>query len=220
MQETSAPYPRLSLVAPDKHPAASQILDAMIHERYQRMFLQGSTGKGKTFTMKAVIPALQSRGNTCSMGDITRIAAVQYLGGTPSICRSGLELADSLQGVADPILATILLSWVHPCGWFDPHRRGLDTGPSGGKSILYDFLVDFCSWSNWIQWKHNFFRRESPRPCSVTTNFSISALPRLITHLSYRLSNQKFQVQQTIGAQNLVRPDNLLSIAKGETDHM
>jgi hypothetical protein len=57
------------------------------------MFLQGSAGTGKTFTIKALINALQSHHKKCLTCGTTGIAAVQYPGGTilHSLFRLGID---------------------------------------------------------------------------------------------------------------------------------
>jgi hypothetical protein len=72
----------LSLLAPKQHSVASKIIKAVLHERYQLMFLQASAGTEKTFIVKALINALQSHGKKCLICGITDIATVQYPGGT------------------------------------------------------------------------------------------------------------------------------------------
>jgi hypothetical protein len=57
------------------------------------MFLQGSAGTGKTFTVKAVISVLQSHWKNCLICGTTPIVAVQYPGGTTvhSLLRLGID---------------------------------------------------------------------------------------------------------------------------------
>jgi DNA helicase HerA-like ATPase len=57
------------------------------------MFHQGSTGTGKTFTVKALINALQSHRKKCLICGTTGIAAVQDPGGTifHSLFRLGID---------------------------------------------------------------------------------------------------------------------------------
>jgi type I site-specific restriction endonuclease len=59
------PDSQLSLVTPEQHSVASQIIKAVLHATHQLMFLQGSAGTGKTFTVKTLINALQSRRKKC-----------------------------------------------------------------------------------------------------------------------------------------------------------
>jgi ATP-dependent exoDNAse (exonuclease V) alpha subunit len=57
------------------------------------MFLQGSAGTGKTFTVKTLIATLQSCGKKCLICGTTGIAAVQYPGGITlhSLFRLGID---------------------------------------------------------------------------------------------------------------------------------
>jgi Cdc6-like AAA superfamily ATPase len=79
---SSDPDSYLSLLTPEQHSVASKIIKAVLHERHQLMFLQGPAGTGKTFTVKALINALQSQRDKCLICRTTGIAAVQYPGGT------------------------------------------------------------------------------------------------------------------------------------------
>jgi hypothetical protein len=79
---SSDPDFHLSLLPPKQHSVASKIIKAVLDETYQLIFLQGSAGTGKTFTVKASINALQSHRKKCSICGTTGIAAVQYPGGT------------------------------------------------------------------------------------------------------------------------------------------
>jgi Cdc6-like AAA superfamily ATPase len=63
-------------LTPEQHSVASKIIKAALHEMHQLMFLQGSAGTGKTFTVKALINALQSHRKKCLVCEITGIAAV------------------------------------------------------------------------------------------------------------------------------------------------
>jgi hypothetical protein len=82
MPPTSPPESALSLLTPEQHSVASQIIDAVMQKTDQLMFLQGSAGTGKTVTAKALIKALESRRKKCLICGTTGIAAVQYPGGT------------------------------------------------------------------------------------------------------------------------------------------
>jgi tRNA A37 threonylcarbamoyladenosine biosynthesis protein TsaE len=44
----------------EQHSVASKIVKAVLHETHQLIVLQGWAGTGKTFTVKALINALQS----------------------------------------------------------------------------------------------------------------------------------------------------------------
>jgi hypothetical protein len=52
MPRTSDPDSLLSLLTSEQCTVASQIIDAMIHEANQLMFLHGSAETGKTFEVK------------------------------------------------------------------------------------------------------------------------------------------------------------------------
>jgi hypothetical protein len=75
---SSDPDSHLSRLTPEQHSIASKIIKAVLHETYQLMFLQGSAGTGKTFTIKSLINALQSHRKQCLICGTTGIAAVQY----------------------------------------------------------------------------------------------------------------------------------------------
>jgi hypothetical protein len=90
---SSDPDSHLSLVTPEQHAVASKIIKAVLHETYQFMFLQGSAGTGKTFTVKTLINALQFQSKKYLICGTTGIAAVQYPGGTTlySLFRLGID---------------------------------------------------------------------------------------------------------------------------------
>jgi hypothetical protein len=100
-------------------PEASQILDQLNHEQRMAahyiisavlrpnaqnrlMFLQGAAGTGKTFTVSAVIAALQAMRRICLVCATTGIAAVQYPGGNnaafPLQTRYRRELSKRFRG--------------------------------------------------------------------------------------------------------------------------
>jgi hypothetical protein len=64
------------LLTPEQHSVTSNIIKAMLDETRQLMFLQGSAGTGKTFTVKALVNALQSHRKKCLICGTTGIAAV------------------------------------------------------------------------------------------------------------------------------------------------
>jgi ATP-dependent exoDNAse (exonuclease V) beta subunit len=76
MPPTSDPDSLLQVMIPEQPVVASQIIDAVIHETHQLMFLQGSAGTGKTFTVKTLIATFQSFGKKCLICRTTGIAAV------------------------------------------------------------------------------------------------------------------------------------------------
>jgi Cdc6-like AAA superfamily ATPase len=61
----SNPDSHLSLLTLEQHSVASKVIKALSHETHQLMFLQDSAGTGKTFTVKALINALQSHRKKC-----------------------------------------------------------------------------------------------------------------------------------------------------------
>jgi hypothetical protein len=73
---SSDPDSHLSLLTPEQYSIASKIIKAMLRETHQLMFLQGSTGTRKTFTVKGLINALQSHCKKCLICRTTGIAAV------------------------------------------------------------------------------------------------------------------------------------------------
>jgi hypothetical protein len=79
---SSDPDSHSSLLTPEQYSVASKIIKAVLDETHQLMFLQSSAGTGKTFTVKALISALQSHQKKYSIYETTSIAAVQYPGGT------------------------------------------------------------------------------------------------------------------------------------------
>jgi hypothetical protein len=83
MPLTSPPQSALSLLTPVQHCVASQIINVVIQKTDQHMFLQGSAGTGKTFTVKALIRILESTRTKCLICSTAGIAVVQYPGGTP-----------------------------------------------------------------------------------------------------------------------------------------
>jgi hypothetical protein len=90
---SSDPGSHFSLLTPEQLPVASKIIKAVLHETHQLMFLLGSAGTGKTFTVKALINALQSHCKKYLVCGTTGIAAVQYPGGTTlhSLFRLGID---------------------------------------------------------------------------------------------------------------------------------
>jgi hypothetical protein len=74
---SSDPDSYLSLLIPEQHSVASQIIKAVLHETHQLMFLPGSAGTGKTFAVKALINVLHSHRKKSLICKRTGIAAVQ-----------------------------------------------------------------------------------------------------------------------------------------------
>jgi Cdc6-like AAA superfamily ATPase len=109
MPPTSVPWSVVSLLPSKQSSIPSQILEAVIHKTDQLMFLQGSAGTGKTFTVKALIKALESCGKKYLICDTTGIAAVQYPGGITLYSLATLELMKRFRVVSDQISAALLL---------------------------------------------------------------------------------------------------------------
>jgi hypothetical protein len=61
---------------------ASQIIQTLQDNTDQLMFLQGSAGTGKTFTVNTLVENMRQSGLNCLICATTGIAAVQYSGGT------------------------------------------------------------------------------------------------------------------------------------------
>jgi hypothetical protein len=90
---SSDPDSHLSLLTPEQYSVAAKIIKAVSYETRQLVFLQGSAGTGKTFTVKALISALQSHPKKCLICGTTGTAGVQYPGGTTphSLFRFGID---------------------------------------------------------------------------------------------------------------------------------
>jgi hypothetical protein len=61
---------------------ASSIIDCVVGNVDQLMFLQGSAGTGKTFTVQVIVGELRHRSMRCLISATTGIAAAQYEGGS------------------------------------------------------------------------------------------------------------------------------------------
>jgi hypothetical protein len=72
---------------------ALEIIQGVIEGTSQLMFLEGSVGTAKTFTIRALIAYLESIGKKCLICATTGIAVVQYPGGTRlhSLFRLGID---------------------------------------------------------------------------------------------------------------------------------
>jgi hypothetical protein len=95
---TSVPRSALSLLTSEQCSLASQILDTVRHKADQLMFLQGSAGTGKIFTLEALIKALESCRKKCLICSTTGIAAVQYPGGTALHSLFHLGIGEGFRG--------------------------------------------------------------------------------------------------------------------------
>jgi Cdc6-like AAA superfamily ATPase len=107
---SSDPDSHLSLLTPKQHSAAFKIIKAVLHETRQRMFLQGSAGTRKTFTVKALINALQSHHKKYLIYRTTGIAAVQYPGRTTPHSWCHPELMNS-PGEVSVQISDAVLRW-------------------------------------------------------------------------------------------------------------
>jgi DNA polymerase III delta prime subunit len=208
----------LSVLTSEQHCVAAQIIDSVIHQTNQLMFLQGSAGTGKTFTIKALIRKLQSLGKRCLICGTTGIAAAQYPGGTTlhSLFRLGIdeEFAGSFRSnigrdtfeakyilEADLIIideVSMLTPWVANRVSMTLQSISVqDQMPFGGKMIL--FVGDLL---------------QLP---PVVRNFSMPVVYRLITRLPCWPLIRKFQLEQPMRSPDASWTDFLRTIAKGQT---
>jgi hypothetical protein len=88
----SDPDSHLSLSTPEQHSVASKIVKVALHETHQLMYLQGSAGTGKIFSIKALINGFQCHCKKCLIYRTTGTTTVQYSGGTivHSLVRLGI----------------------------------------------------------------------------------------------------------------------------------
>ena len=68
-------------LSPHQSEIASKIIDSVIKNTHQLIFLQGRAGTGKTFTVKVICEMLRSMGCKISVTATTGIAATQFNGG-------------------------------------------------------------------------------------------------------------------------------------------
>jgi hypothetical protein len=105
MPLTSPPESALSPLTPEQHYVASQIIDAVMQKTNQLIFLQGSTGIGKTFIVKASIKTFESTHRKCLICGTIEIAAVQCHGETAfhSLFHLGIDEQgrDSFRSITD-----------------------------------------------------------------------------------------------------------------------
>jgi hypothetical protein len=66
------------MLTPEQYSVAFKIIEAVLYETHQLMFLQGSADTGKAFNVKALISAPQTRCKKCLICGTTGIVAVQY----------------------------------------------------------------------------------------------------------------------------------------------
>jgi hypothetical protein len=107
---SSDPDSHLSLLIPEQYSVASKIIKVMLHETYQLMFLLGSTGTGKTFTVKALINALQSHRKKYLICRQQELPLFGILVEQLFILCFALELMNSPGEVSVPILDAVLRS--------------------------------------------------------------------------------------------------------------
>jgi hypothetical protein len=88
--------------------AVSQIIDAAIHETDQTSFVEGSSGTGRAFTIKALIATLRSYGKKWLICGMTKMAAIQYPGEALSFQSSALEFKNRPRELSGPRSTAIL----------------------------------------------------------------------------------------------------------------
>jgi hypothetical protein len=205
----------------EQRQAALYIISAVLRPNPQNrlMFLQGAAGTGKTFTVSAVIAALQAMRRICLVCATTGIAAVQYPGGTTlhSVFKLGID-ENSANGFVDhigqgtPQAAYILeadliivdeVSMLTPWVADRVHRTLLSiTGLQGldfaGRSIL--FVGDLL---------------QLP---PVMKTFGMPVVRRLITQLPYWPAIINFRLERPMRAPQPSWADFVLLVAKGLTD--
>jgi hypothetical protein len=211
--------PELTTLTAEQSNVAREIIEAVIEKTSQLMFLQGSAGTGKTFTVRAIINTLRSTRRKCLICATTGIAAVQYKGGTTlhSLFHLGIdeEFAGSFRSnigrgtkaaqhllSADLIIideVSMLTPWVTTrVSKTLQSISGKDKEELvfGGKQIL--FVGDLL---------------QLP---PVVADFSIPVTYRLITRLPYWPRIKKLQLRNPMRAPDSQWAEFLLSIAKGE----
>jgi hypothetical protein len=197
---------------------ASHVIRAVQNKTPQLMFLQGSAGTGKPFTVKALIKILRAMGMKCLIAATTGIAAVQYHGGCTlhSLFKLGFdERAGStfISGVgngtphADYLMAadliiidevSMLIPWVAnrvslTLKSISPNRDA----HFGGKQIL--FVGDFL---------------QLP---PVVPGFAVPVIRRLITRTAYWPQMTKYQLSQPMRAKQPEWVEFLSAISRGDT---
>jgi excinuclease UvrABC helicase subunit UvrB len=73
---SSDPDSHSSLLTSDQHSVVSKIIEAVLHETHQLMFLQGPCGTGKSFTIEDLINAFHSHHRKRLICGTAGIAAV------------------------------------------------------------------------------------------------------------------------------------------------
>jgi DNA replication protein DnaC len=98
----------LSVSTSEQYAVASQIIEAAAYHTDQFMFLQGSAGTGKTFTIKALIRRLQWLGKKCLICGTQELLQLSIQEEPLSIHCFASQLTKSLRAVSDPISAAVL----------------------------------------------------------------------------------------------------------------
>jgi hypothetical protein len=185
------------------------------------MFLQGSAGTGKPFTIRVLITYLEAIGKKSLICATTGIAAVQYRGGTTlhSLFRLGIDEESNgsfLSHIgrdtpyaqhllrADLIIideVSMLTPWIANRASMTLRSISIeDQMEFGGKMIL--FVGDLL---------------QLP---PVVPNFSMPVVYRLITRLPYWSTIRKFQLQEPMRATDREWTSFLRAIATGQTQNI
>jgi hypothetical protein len=209
----------LSSLTREQRKIALRIIKSVLGNKHQLLFLQGSAGTGKTFTVKALIAELARKGKKCLITGTTGIAAVQYRGRTTRHSLFKLGIDETTRGdfrsnlgrdicqsrhilSADLIVIdefSMLTSWVaHRVSL--PLRSISDQGeaPFSGKKIL--FVGDLLQLPPVIQ------------------GFSIPVLHRLITRLPCWHSIKKFRLKTPLRTPDPKWATFLACVAVGRFD--
>jgi hypothetical protein len=185
------------------------------------MFLQGSGGTWKTFTVKALINALQSHCKKCLICGTTGIAAVQYPGGTTfhSMFRFGID-EQSRGGFHSSIgLGTLLPRSILASDLIIIDEVSMLTLWVANRVSLT--LQSICGYER-IQFdeKQILFVRDLLQLPPIVPDFSMPVAYRLITLLPYWSSIRKFQIQQPMRAPDPSWATFLLSVTEGKTNEI
>jgi hypothetical protein len=217
----SVDHPAWSRLTEEQRIVASEIIDAVTRETHQLMFLQGSAGTGKTFMVKAVIAALESRGKKCLVCGTTGIAAVQYPGGTTLHSLFHLGIDEQFTGsfrsnigrdtpLARHILAAdlIIIDEISMLTPWVANRVSMTL-----QSISDEERIEFGG-------RRILFVGDLLQLPPVVSDFSMPVVYRLITRLSYWPLIRKFQLKQPMRAPDPLWAGFLSSISKGKTQDL
>jgi hypothetical protein len=204
----------------EQNAIAGEIVSAVLSDGPNLMFLQGSAGTGKTFTVSTIIEILRSRGKRCLICATTGVAAMQYHGGATlhSLFRLGIDeesrggftcnigrgtahgkyLLEADLIVIDEI--SMLTPWVAQrvsltLQWVTESRIDF-----GGKKLL--FVGDFL---------------QLP---PVIANSHMPVVQRLITRLPCWGSIHKLRLERPMRAPDPEWTRLLSHVARGERDHL